>query len=134
MKLKSGAEPCKGRPKGSKNRRTLMVEEIAARFDIDPFEVLMMVAAGDWKGLGYKSECRTSFAASGIEFEEPVIKLADRVNAAKEASKYLYSQKQAVQIDLKQLHRMTDIEFDTFKNEQIEAYLDAHKKVGMDGN
>lgn len=85
-----------GRPKGVKNTRTRLVEEIAAKFKLDPFEVLMMVAAGDWKGLGYEAEVRTSFAASGIEFEEPVIKLSDRVQAAKEASKYLYAQKQSV--------------------------------------
>lgn len=85
-----------GRVKGSINKRNLQVEEIAAQFNIDPFEVLMMVAAGDWEGLGYDAATRTSFAASGIEFEEPVIKLSDRVQAAKEASKYLYSQKQSV--------------------------------------
>lgn len=87
-----------GRPKGSKNIRSITVEMIAARFKIDPFEVLMMIAAGDWKGLGYKEETKTSFAASGIEFEEPWIKLSDRVQAAKEAAKYLYSQKQSVQV------------------------------------
>ncbi len=85
-----------GRVKGSKNVRTRMVEEIAAQFDVDPFEVLMMVAAGDWKGLGYDSPMRQSFAASGIEFEELWIKLSDRVTAAKEASKYLYAAKQSV--------------------------------------
>lgn len=85
-----------GRPKGLKNVRTRIVEEIAAKFDLDPFEVLLMVAVGDWKGLGYAAETRISFAASGIEFEEPVIKLSDRVQAAKEAAKYLYSQKQSV--------------------------------------
>lgn len=86
------------RPKGSLNRRTRLVEEIAKQFDLDPFEVLMMVAAGDWKGLGYDSQMRTSFAASGIEFEEQWIKLSDRVTAAKEAAKYLYAAKQSVAI------------------------------------
>lgn len=84
------------RQKGSKNRRTQMIEDIAYRFDMDPFEILMMVACGDWKGLGYDSATKTSFAASGIEFEEPWIKLSDRVLAAKEAAGYLYSKKQSV--------------------------------------
>lgn len=84
------------RPLGSKNRRTRLVEEIAGRFDLDPFEVLMMVVNGDWKGLGYDSPTRTSFAASGIEFEEPNIKLCDRVQAARDACKYLYSPKISV--------------------------------------
>lgn len=85
-----------GRQKGSANKRTQLVEEIAARFDIDPFEVLMMVAAGDWEGLGYDMKSKISYTNAGIEFEEDHIKLSDRVQAAKEASKYLYSQKQSV--------------------------------------
>lgn len=91
-----GAPKSGGRQKGTPNKRNFKVEEIAAKFSIDPFEVLMMVAAGDWKALGYEGPTRTSFAASGIEFEEPWIKLSDRVQAAKEAAKYLYSQKQSV--------------------------------------
>lgn len=87
-----------GRKAGSKNKRTLMVEEIAARFDLDPFEVLMMVVAGDWKGLGYDAASKVSYTSAGIEFEEPNIKLSDRVQAAKEASKYLYAQKQSVAV------------------------------------
>ena len=87
-----------GRPNGAKNKRSLTVEMIAEQFDLDPFEVLMMVAAGDWKGLGYDSPMRQSFAASGIEFEELWIKLSDRVTAAKEAAKYLYAAKQSVAI------------------------------------
>lgn len=84
------------RPKGSKNKRSFEVEEIAAKYDLNPFEVLMMVSAGDWKGLGFDSATKTSFTAAGIEFEEPNIKLSDRVQAAKEAAKYLFSTKQPV--------------------------------------
>lgn len=87
-----------GRPKGSKNKHSFQIEEIANKFDIEPFEVLMMVAVGDWKGLGFEAAYKTSYTGAGIEFEEPNIKLADRVQAAKEACKYLYSQKQAVAI------------------------------------
>lgn len=85
-----------GRAKGTVNKRTQLVEDIAAKFDIDPFEVLMMVAAGDWEGLGFDAASKISYTSAGIEFEEPNIKLTDRVQAAKEASKYLYSQKQSV--------------------------------------
>jgi hypothetical protein len=116
-----------GRPKGAVNARTKNVEEIAAKFSISPFEVLMMVAANDWEKLGYESATRTSFAASGIEFEEPVIKINDRINAAKEAARYLYSQKQAVSIDINKLHKMSDDEFEAFKNKTIEDYLNNGK-------
>jgi len=111
-----------GRPKGSKNKHNKNVDEIAARYNLQPFEVLMMVAAGDWKGLGYDAPTRTSFAASGIEFEEPVIKISDRIHAAKEASKYLYSAKQAISIDVNQIHKMSDQEFEEFKKQTIEAH------------
>lgn len=80
-----------GRPKGSKNKRTRQAEEIMSCFRLDPLEMLMMVVNYDWKGLGYECETRTAFTAAGIEFEEPVISLSDRVSAAKEAVKYRYS-------------------------------------------
>lgn len=87
-----------GRLKGSKNKHSFQVEEIAQKFDVEPFEVLMMIAVGDWKGLGFDSPNKTSFTSAGIEYEEPHIKLSDRVQAAKEACKYLYSQKQSVAV------------------------------------
>jgi len=89
-----------GRPKGAKNRRTMKVEEIADKYitsdEQDPFAVLLMVAAGDWKGLQFDEKTKISYTAAGIEFEEYNIKLADRVSAAKEAAKYLYAQKQSI--------------------------------------
>lgn len=98
MPFKKGHKHSTGRQKGAKNTRTRLVEEIAAKFDIDPFEVLMMVAAGDWKGLGYDSHSKINYSPAGVEFEEPNIKLSDRVTAAKEAAKYLYAAKQSVAI------------------------------------
>ncbi len=69
-----------------------------------------MFAKGDWKGLGYESETRTAFTSAGIEFEEPIIKPTDRLSAAKEAAKYLHSQKKAVDItfDPKSIAGMTN--------------------------
>lgn len=87
-----------GRTKGTPNKRSQHVEEIASRFKLDPFELLMMVVSGDWKGLGYDSPSTTSYSPAGIEFEELNITLDHRIQAAKEASKYLYSQKKAVEI------------------------------------
>jgi len=85
-----------GRPKGSKNKHSFNAEEIANKFDVQPLEILMMIATGDWAGLGYAEKSKISFTSAGIEFEEDHIRLQDRTMAAKEASKYLYSQKQAV--------------------------------------
>lgn len=87
-----------GRKKGSKNIKTFNIEEIASKFELDPFEVLMMVVNNDWKALGYNSPGEVSYTNAGIEFIDLYIKLPDRVQAAKEASKYLYSQKKAVEL------------------------------------
>ena len=88
-----------GRKKGTPNKRTFIVEELAAKFDLDPVEVLLMVACGDWKGLGYDAAQKISYSNAGIEFVEDNIKLSERVSAAKEVAKYLYAQKQSVAIN-----------------------------------
>jgi len=87
-----------GRPKGAKNKRNYIVERIAAKFELDPFEVLMMIAVGDWKGLGFEAKTRTTFTPQGIEVEEEVIPIAQRCIAAKEATKYLYTPKTKVEL------------------------------------
>jgi hypothetical protein len=86
-----------GRPKGAKNIRTFKVEEIASRYALDPFEVLMQIAVGDWKKLGFDAKTKTTFTPQGIEIEEDNVPLAQRCNAAKEAVKYLYPQKREIQ-------------------------------------
>jgi hypothetical protein len=87
-----------GKPKGAKNKHSFNAEEIANKFDLEPLEVLMMICAGDWNGLGFNEKTKTSFTNAGIEFEEDHVKLEQRISAAKEASKYLYSAKQAVEV------------------------------------
>ena len=87
-----------GRAKGVLNKRTLLVDEIASRFELDPFEVLMMVAVGDWEALGFDSKTRVTVTSKGEAIEEDSVPLAQRVQAAKEAAKYLYAQKQSVAI------------------------------------
>ena len=88
-----------GRPKGCKNLRTLEVDAIASRFNLNPFEVLMMITAGDWKGLGFEAKTKTTFTAQGIEIEEDNVPLAVRCQAAKEAAQYLYPKKKALTIE-----------------------------------
>lgn len=87
-----------GRPKGSKNFLNLRVEETVARLKIDPFEILCLFAKGDWKRLGYEKETRTAFTGAGIEFEEPIITPENRLSAAKEAAKYVYSQRRSIEV------------------------------------
>jgi hypothetical protein len=99
MPFKKGHEKIGGRPKGSPNKRSFLAEEIAKRHDVDPFEVMIQIAANDWQGLGYDKPTKTEWLQAGIEVEEDRIKLSDRLHAAKEASKYLYTQKKSIELE-----------------------------------
>lgn len=88
-----------GRPKGVKNKHSFNAEELANKYEMQPLDFLMAVVNNDWKRLGFENANKVIIGEkSGIEFsiEEPNIKMTDRVTAAKEASKYLYSAKQAI--------------------------------------
>lgn len=87
-----------GRPLGAKGSITRKVELTAERLGVDPFEVLCLFAKGDWAALGYPAETKTSFTSAGIEFDEYLISPENRLSAAKEAAKYLYSQKRSVEV------------------------------------
>lgn len=87
-----------GRPKGSKSKNETAAEYLAAKLNIDPLEVVMKFAAGDWKGLGYETDRYEIETASGNVKQVFVITPNMRLDAAKEASKYLHSQKKAVEL------------------------------------
>lgn len=70
-----------GRKKGTKNRKTVMVEEIAARLEVDPFEVLCLFTKGDFATLGLEK-------VTGDQM----------LRAAEEAASYLYSKKRSVEL------------------------------------
>jgi hypothetical protein len=87
-----------GRPKGAKNKHTFQVEEIAHKFDVEPFEIMMRIAVGDWKFFGFDGATKITYTMNGIEVEELNIPMKERAQMAKEASKYLYSAKQAIEV------------------------------------
>jgi hypothetical protein len=82
MSHKSNLIP--GRKKGSKNRKTVALESIASRLNVNPFEVLCLFAKGDWKKLGY--------------LNPDAVTPHDRLSAAAEACGYLYSKKKSIEI------------------------------------
>lgn len=79
-----------GRKKGTPNKRSLEIEAICEKLDCNPFEILLLFAKGDAKALGYMG------ATPGAP--APTIAQDIRAKAAAEASKYLYSQKKAVEL------------------------------------
>lgn len=82
-----------GRQKGTLNQRTQRIMEITEKFSMDPFEILMNFATGDWKALGYDAESYVMENASGGTKIGYTISPDMRLEASKEACKYLYSKR-----------------------------------------
>ncbi len=86
-----------GRKKGTPNKNTLPLQALADRLGVDPFEILLHFAAGDWAALGYKKGTRT-ILSMGRRAEIPVIPPEMRVKAATEAAQYLHPKRKAIEI------------------------------------
>lgn len=82
----------------SKNKRTILVEETAMKLGFDPFRTLCLFAMGDWEKLGYDSSVEVAETDKGSTFIKHTISPELRASCAKDACKYLYSQKQAVEV------------------------------------
>lgn len=85
-----------GRPKGAKNKITTAARELALQLGVNPLEVLLRFAKGDWEGLGYEDPTMTKYSAEGpiiVERIPPEL----RMTAAKEAVKYIYPTQKAVE-------------------------------------
>jgi len=81
------------RPVGNKNKKKRFIAElVAAKHNFDPLDILIHVAKGDYEALGLMD----------------TIAISDRIQAAKEVAKYLYSQKVAVK------HEVGEEEFMAF--------------------
>jgi hypothetical protein len=87
-----------GRSKGTPNKKTTNAQEIADRLGVDPFEVLLRFAAGDWKKLGYTKEKRLVSSNQYASIYEDNITPSIRASAAAQACKYLYPQRKAVEL------------------------------------
>ena len=87
-----------GRQKGTRNKRTIAVEDTARRLGVDMFELLCLFASGDWKALGYDSEVYVKEDAKGSTTIGYTISPEMRLDATKSACKYLYSPKQSIEL------------------------------------
>jgi len=85
-----------GRQKGTPNKRTQTLIERAEALGVDPFEVLLYVAKGDWKALGYKKG--TVKAGQFGSYEVDLITLKDRMFAASDACQYIHPKRKAVEL------------------------------------
>lgn len=87
-----------GRPKGSLNKRTEEAQFIAARLKIDPFEIMLHFAAGNWKELGYDSPQKEISIGEGQTLFVDRIDEQLRQKAAKDALPYLRPQLKSVEL------------------------------------
>lgn len=110
-----------GRPKGSPNKKTKNLFEIAERLECNPFEVLLHFTKGDYQALGYP-EFQQKIVGKGENaemVEELTISPELRQKSAKDACEYLFPKRRSVEVK-------TD-----FSNKSDEELLsDAAKLIG----
>ncbi len=87
-----------GRPKGRKNNSTLEADELARKLGVDPFEILLLMAKGDYKALGYQSEMQTISVNESGSVEDFTIPVAVRAKCAAQATEFLRPKLKAVDI------------------------------------
>lgn len=110
--------PGSGRKKGTRNKNSLPLLEMAEKLQINPFEVLLLFAAGDWKRLGYESKIMTTDTQYGVK-ENYTIDPAVRARAAAEAAHYLYPKLKATEI---KITNEDDDGAEELSDEELEAY------------
>jgi hypothetical protein len=86
-----------GRAKGVPNRTTQILQDKAAELEVDPFEILLRFAKGDWKGLKYSSPTETRYTPSGESYEKWVIEPELRAKCAADACQYLHPKRKAIE-------------------------------------
>jgi hypothetical protein len=81
------------KPRG-KGKRSILVEETAAKLGFDPFKTICLFAMGDWEALGYDSSVEVKQSKDGEStFLQYTITPELRAACAKDACRYLYSPK-----------------------------------------
>lgn len=96
MATKTG-EKTGGRRKGTPNKDSVPLAERAAALGIDPFEILLHFAAGNYKELGYAEERIVVGINEWGTWEKYTIDHAVRQKAAAEACSYLFPKKKAIE-------------------------------------
>ena len=86
-----------GRKKGRPNKRTEELKEISDRLGVDPFEVLLLFASGDWKALGYDKAKFVSGINEYGQWYKWTIDPSLRSRAAAEACQYLNPKRKAIE-------------------------------------
>ncbi len=98
MAARHGHAKAGGRKKGTPNKKTEALLDKAKALGIDPFEVVLLFAKGDWKSLGYDNECWFKETAEGEVKMGYVIPPELRAKMAADACQYLHPKRKAIEI------------------------------------
>ena len=85
-----------GRQKGTVNKNTQELLDLANKHNCNPFEVLIMFANGDYEGLGYEKERTVSISEWGAVYELTITPEL-RAKCAEKACEYLHPKRKAVE-------------------------------------
>jgi hypothetical protein len=119
-----------GRAKGTPNKTSLPLKELAEKLNCNPFEILLRFAMGDAKGLGYAIDTVGQTTPKGEIIEKPLISPEMRIKAASEAAQYLYPKRKAIEHS----GEITSVQVEKLKPEQINSILRGDPFLGTNGN
>lgn len=99
MKFQPGSPkvPNSGRKPGTPNKVTQTARDKAEELGVDPYEVLLLFAKGDWQALGYQVGEKKVYK-DGIYTTIETITPEMRLHAAKEAVQYILPKKKSLDI------------------------------------
>lgn len=86
-----------GRQKGTANKKTQQLEDLAKKLNVDPFEIMLNFAKGDYAALGYEKERVVGYTKHGDPIKEESIPPKLRQDSAKEVCGYLYPKRKAIE-------------------------------------
>lgn len=72
--------------------------ELADELGVNPIEILLLIAKGDWEALGYTSPTTHKVTQNGDIVEVDRIPLEERSKAAAACAPYLYAKRTAISI------------------------------------
>jgi len=94
MAFEKGHKKVGGRIQGTKNKANHDAQRVAEEMGIDPIQILLWIAEGDWKALGYDSD---KIKVGMVEEER--IPLSLRKAAAKDVAPYLKPALKSIDIE-----------------------------------
>lgn len=87
-----------GRQKGTPNKRSTKAMKLAEELGVDPLKVILLFVKGDWEALGL-DEFEMKVTKDG-SFPVRTITADMRLNAARDAAKYIYPQLKALELSV----------------------------------